>query len=66
MSRIGKKPVPVPRGVKVDLQGNTILGRGRRSHVKKNVVVEGQYPFGGSGMVLCHIDNQGALFHPAS
>ena len=28
MSRIGKKPVPVPRGVKVDLQGNTIRVEG--------------------------------------
>ena len=28
MSRIGKKPIPVPKGVTVKIEGNTVLVQG--------------------------------------
>jgi large subunit ribosomal protein L6 len=31
MSRIGKKPIPIPKGVTVKIEGNTVLVQGRRA-----------------------------------
>src|ERR1700734_2173338 len=28
MSRIGKKPIPIPKGVTVKIEGNTVMGQG--------------------------------------
>ena len=31
MSRIGKKPIPLPKGVKYAVEGNTVLVKGPRA-----------------------------------
>ena len=33
MSRIGKKPIPLPQGVKYTVQGNTVLVEGPKGKV---------------------------------
>lgn len=38
MSRIGKQPIPVPAGVKVDLQGQLITVTGAKGTLKRNVI----------------------------
>ena len=37
MSRIGKKPIPLPKGVNVTLQGNTVLVQGPKGKVETRV-----------------------------
>src|SRR5688572_16545090 len=37
MSRIGKKPVPVPKGVSVDLQGSTVAVKGPRGELRRSL-----------------------------
>jgi large subunit ribosomal protein L6 len=37
MSRIGKKPVTVPKGVTVDLQGNTVAVKGPRGELRRTL-----------------------------
>lgn len=38
MSRIGKQPIPVPAGVKVDLQGQLITVTGAKGTLKRNII----------------------------
>ena len=38
MSRIGKKPVAVPKGVTLDLQGNTVAVKGPRGELYVHVI----------------------------
>jgi large subunit ribosomal protein L6 len=37
MSRIGKKPVAVPKGVSVDLQGSTVAVKGPRGELRRSL-----------------------------
>jgi large subunit ribosomal protein L6 len=37
MSRIGKKPVSVPKGVSVDLQGSTVAVKGPRGELRRSL-----------------------------
>ncbi|MGH7510827.1 MAG: 50S ribosomal protein L6 [Gemmatimonadales bacterium] len=37
MSRIGKKPVTVPKGVTLQLQGNTVAVKGPRGELRRNL-----------------------------
>ena len=38
MSRIGKQPIPVPAGVKIDLQGQHITVTGAKGILKRNII----------------------------
>jgi large subunit ribosomal protein L6 len=42
MSRIGKKPVTVPKGVTVDLQGNTVAVKGPKGELRRTLHPEMQ------------------------
>lgn len=35
MSRLGKKPIPIPKGVEVKIEGNTIIVKGPKGTIKK-------------------------------
>jgi large subunit ribosomal protein L6 len=35
MSRIGKKPIPLPAGVKYKVEGNTVLVEGPRARFRR-------------------------------
>jgi len=37
MSRIGKKPVAVPKGVTLDLQGNTVAVKGPKGELRRTL-----------------------------
>ena len=37
MSRVGKKPIPIPTGVKVNIQGNTVLVEGPKGKLSTKV-----------------------------
>ena len=36
MSRIGKKPIPLPAGVKYTIEGNTVLVEGPKGKVRRS------------------------------
>lgn len=36
MSRVGKKPIPVPKGVQVDVQGNTVRVKGPKGELSRS------------------------------
>ncbi len=40
MSRIGKQPIPVPAGVKVDLKGQQITVTGSKGTLKREIIAE--------------------------
>ena len=42
MSRIGKKPIPLPAGVKYTVEGNTVLVEGPKGKVSA-LIAEGIY-----------------------
>jgi len=37
MSRIGRKPIPLPQGVKFDVKGNTVVVQGPKGTVKTHL-----------------------------
>lgn len=37
MSRVGKKPIPLPQGVKVQVQGNTVVVQGPKGKVENHL-----------------------------
>ena len=37
MSRIGKKPIPIPEGVKVSLEGNTVSIKGPKGELHREI-----------------------------
>jgi large subunit ribosomal protein L6 len=42
MSRIGKKPVPLPKGVAVEIQGNTVAVKGPKGELRRTLHTEMQ------------------------
>ncbi|MDK2785073.1 MAG: large subunit ribosomal protein [Bacillota bacterium] len=40
MSRIGKRPIPVPAGVEVEIEGNTVRVRGPKGELKRELPPE--------------------------
>lgn len=40
MSRIGKQPIPVPTGVKIDINGQQILVTGVKGSLKRDIIAE--------------------------
>ena len=54
MSRIGKKPIPLPAGVKYKVEGNTILVEGPKGKVSA-LVAEGISLEGANGELLCEV-----------
>ena len=40
MSRIGKQPIPVPSGVKIDINGQQILVTGIKGSLKRDIIAE--------------------------
>ena len=39
MSRIGKKPIPLPQGVKFEVKGNTVVVQGPKGQVQTHLPV---------------------------
>ena len=39
MSRIGKKPVAVPKGVTVEVQGNTVAVKGPKGELRRDASI---------------------------
>ena len=39
MSRIGKKPIPIPKGVTVKLEGNTVLVQGPKGKLDTSLPI---------------------------
>jgi large subunit ribosomal protein L6 len=37
MSRIGKKPIPLPQGVKFEVKGNTVVVQGPKGQVQTHL-----------------------------
>ena len=37
MSRIGKKPIPIPQGVEINVQGNTVAVKGPKGRVETHI-----------------------------
>ena len=56
MSRIGKKPVPVPQGVTVEVQGNTVGAKGPKGELRRTFHPE---------MQLSLADNQVSVARPS-
>jgi len=52
MSRIGKKPVPVPKGVTVSLEGQTIRVKGPRGELSRVLHAEMQISIDGETVVV--------------
>jgi len=46
--------------------GNTTFGRSCRCNMNEDIIINGQYPFGGVGMMLCYIDNHFSFLNAAS
>ncbi|MGH7535945.1 MAG: 50S ribosomal protein L6 [Gemmatimonadales bacterium] len=46
MSRIGKRPVAVPKGVAVEVQGNTVAAKGPKGELRRTLHPEMQVSFG--------------------
>jgi len=42
MSRIGKKPVTLPKGVAVEIQGNTVAVKGPKGELRRTLHTEMQ------------------------
>ncbi|MGE5584205.1 MAG: 50S ribosomal protein L6 [Bacillota bacterium] len=40
MSRIGKAPIPVPKGVEVEIAGNTVVVKGPKGELQREIVKE--------------------------
>ncbi|MBU2499353.1 MAG: 50S ribosomal protein L6 [Proteobacteria bacterium] len=40
MSRIGKRPIPIPKGVKIDLKGDTLVVAGPRGELDRKIYPE--------------------------
>ena len=51
MSRIGKQPIPVPGGVKIDLQGTHIKVTGSKGSLERNIRPEIEISFQGEELV---------------
>ena len=45
MSRIGKQPIPVPTGVKIDLKGQQIIVTGSKGSLKRDIISELEIDF---------------------
>lgn len=45
MSRIGKQPIPVPTGVKIDLKGQQIVVTGAKGSLKRDIIAELEIDF---------------------
>lgn len=45
MSRIGKQPIPVPTGVKIDLKGQQIVVTGVKGSLKRDIISELEVDF---------------------
>jgi len=58
MSRIGKKPVPIPKGVTVDLAGHTITVKGPKGELRRQLAGEMQVSLGETGVAVARPSEQ--------
>ncbi|MBN1141069.1 MAG: 50S ribosomal protein L6 [Deltaproteobacteria bacterium] len=54
MSRIGKKPIPVPKGVKIALEGNLVHVEGPKGKLSRSIPGQVQVALNGDSVVVGH------------
>ena len=63
MSRIGKKPIPLPAGVKYRVEGNTVLVEGPKGKVSALISAGITLKTEGSNLLVERSDEKQAAFH---
>ena len=65
MSRVGKKPIPIPKGIEVKLDGDTIRVKGPKGELERKVHPKVQVEIHSGNIVLSVADQTGEVraFH---
>src|SRR5437764_13590809 len=63
MSRIGKKPIAIPKGVEFSVQGNTVAVKGPKGHVENHLPQGVKLESKDGHIVLTRVDDAHAAVH---
>ena len=63
MSRIGKKPIPIPQGVKVDVQGNVVAVQGPKGRLETRMPAGVKFEQQNGNLVALREDDSRAAVH---